>query len=293
MKKLLSVILTAALLASFTAFAGTNDYEAMSWTLCLQLMENTRNAARENPQDVHEEVFARIQTIAAALPESGCPDAVFINMDEMTQELRENAADGLADALENVKEFGTGILLRMDEETAEEIVSVGSAFIEKAEDVLGVISGEFSAFSDSVMENVTDEDLQELQELGEAFSGKMFSIFGSMLEGAGEYASGLMEKLPEETQNAIDDFVSKAETKMEEIFDEEAYEYVTGALVLNQTLPADTPGVNGLYVFDTGAEVFPAVNVIFQKDGSVTLSAMYLDRATIEMLIGLEAYLTE
>lgn len=294
MKKLFLCMLIFVLLSAASSFASEGmDYEDMGWALCVKLMENTREAAKENTPDVYEDAYERIQTIASSLPDGKPKDIVFINMDEMTDQLRKNAENALADALVNVKSFATGILSRMDEETAEEIVTAGNALYEKAESVFSVISGEISAFSDSISGNVTEEDMDELEALGEAFADKAFSILGSVLEGAGEYAAGLYERLDEDTQASIDAFVSKAETRLEEIFDEEAFDYLSDALMLTQTYDASLEGANGMYVFDTGAEVFPAVNVYFHTDGTVTMTAMYLDRRTLDMLTDIEALIGE
>lgn len=290
MKKLLSFLLAVFLLLTLPAFSEETEiaYENMSWALCDELMEKTRGAAKENTAGVREDVFMRVQAIASLLPENKPENVVFIDMDEMTRALKANAEEALADALSNVGAVSTRILSYVDEETLESAMAAASAFYDKAEDVLGLISDEFGLFSDSVMENVTEEDLEELRELGEAFSGQVFSIFGSMLEGAGKYAEGLFERLPEDTRNTIDAFIAEASEKLDSIFDEQAIAFVNEALTLTKTVSSRQTGANGFIIFDTGESVVPAVSIQYADSETVVLTAMYMDRALADMLMKIE-----
>lgn len=290
MKKFLSYLLIFCFLASFPAFSQTPvmEYEAISWALCEQLMEKTREAAKESPDGVHEDVFLRIRSIEAALPDAMPENVIFIDMDDLTHTLKENAQDTLADALADIDALSSRILSHIDENTLAKAKEAAGAFYEKAEGVMDIISGEIAAFSDSVTENITDEDLEELQELGEAFTDQLFSIFSDVLEGAGEYAQGLFERLPEDTQSTINEFVKEAGEKLDSVFDEAAYAYVNNALTLRRTLPAEQSGANGFCIFDTGEDIVPAVYVQYESGDAVTMTAMYMDRDMLDMLISIE-----
>ncbi len=289
--------LIAFALCLFFVFSGAlaeNADVAECRALALALQEKTKAAAAENTADIGENVYLRICEIAGRLKTDLPADAVFVDMDKVESVLRTQAENALADMLTNAENVSSKVIGLLPEEKVQQAAEAAEAMKEKAESIFGNFSDGLSDFSDIVFENVTEEDLEELQALGEAFAGKAFDIFKDVFEGAGEYAEKLIEKLPDDVQSEVEAFLSEAGKTLEDMLDGEELAFVSAALT-EMKISADGEAfkASGYYIFDTGEEYVPAVYAHIKKDGSVALSAMYLDRTTIGMLIGLEAYLTE
>lgn len=289
--------LIAIALCLFFVFSGAlaeNADVAECRALALALQEKTKAAAAENTAGIDENVYLRICEIAGCLKTDLPLDAVFVDMDKVESALRTQAENALADALTNAENVSSKVIGLLPEEKVQQAAEAAETMKEKAESIFGSFSDGLSDFSDTVFENVTEEDLDGLQALGEAFAGKAFDIFKDVLEGAGEYAEKLIEKLPDDVQSEAEAFLSDAGKTLEDVLDGEELAFASEALTeTNISAGSDAFKASGYYIFDMGEEYVPSVYAHIKKDGSVTLSAMYLDRATIEMLIGLEAYLTE
>lgn len=289
--------LIAIALCLFFVFSGAlaeNADVAECRALALALQEKTKAAAAENTAEIDENVYLRICEIAGCLKTDLPLDAVFVDMDKVESALRTQAENALADALTNAENVSSKVIGLLPEEKVQQAAEAAEAMKEKAESIFGSFSDGLSDFSDTVFENVTEEDLDELQALGEAFAGKAFDIFKDVLEGAGEYAEKLIEKLPDDVQSEVEAFLSDAGKTLEDVLDGEELAFASEALTeTNISAGRENFKASGYYIFDTGEEYVPSVYAHIKKDGSVTLNAMYLDRAIIEMLIGLEAYLTE